>query len=196
MDETRPEAAWNGLDELRPALYAYLTRRCRDWSEVEDVAQETLLRAARYRRSLASDELLRPWALRIAGNVLADHVRREQRVQRETGELALASLGVDERDPAAAGEAEAELSVGNWRSTRGAALGHMCRALAGLRAADQRVLWSYYGGRRSCRDTARECGIEPALVKVRLFRARRRLLRHLRRRIALDPASEIREVSA
>ena len=65
-------------------------------------------------------------------------------------------------------------------------LSHMTLALESLRVEDRRVLRSYYAGDQNCRATAQECGIAPSLVKVRLFRARRRLTRALRRRIAAD----------
>ena len=66
-------------------------------------------------------------------------------------------------------------------------LDHMGVALDDLRWSDRQVLCSYYGGSPSCSRTARELGIPAALVKVRLFRARRRLLQALRERLQLDP---------
>ena len=71
---------WGELEDLRPALRSFLARRCRDESELDDVVQETLLRAARYRGSLTRSGSLRPWALRIAANVLCDRVRVERRL--------------------------------------------------------------------------------------------------------------------
>ena len=82
MDVTTSLARWRGLERLEDDLRAYLCRRCRDQSEMDDVVQETLLRAARYRRSLCDPAKLRGWAMRIAANVLRDHVRRECRMQR------------------------------------------------------------------------------------------------------------------
>jgi DNA-directed RNA polymerase specialized sigma24 family protein len=72
--------AWEGLEELRDGLRAFLVRQCPDENEIEDVIQETFLRAARYRRRRPVQSL-RPWALRIALNVLANARRRIVRTQ-------------------------------------------------------------------------------------------------------------------
>ena len=48
---------------------------------------------------------------------------------------------------------------------------------AELRARDRTLLDARYEDGRSCRETAVACEIPPSLVKVRLFRARKRLQR-------------------
>ena len=58
--------------------------------------------------------------------------------------------------------------------------------IVALRPDDRRVLGSFYGGAGSCRETARECAIPVHLVKVRLYRARKRLTRALRRGLSLE----------
>jgi len=73
---------WSGLAEMRPVVQAFLFRRCRDESEAEDIVQDTLIRASRYRGSLSEAKCLRPWLMRIALNVLRDHVKRERRLPR------------------------------------------------------------------------------------------------------------------
>lgn len=176
-------STWDGLEELRPVLEGYLTRRCRDAAEVEDVVQETCLRAARYRGGLQDETKLRPWALRIARNVLADRLARRRDDRGGTGaEDLLENLPAE--DP---GEAEPEaLRVGGWVVDRELCLGILRRALGSLREEDRVMLHTHYGGAGSCRETAAECGVPEELVKVRLYRARRRLLRAMRRRIALE----------
>jgi DNA-directed RNA polymerase specialized sigma24 family protein len=79
MDLAIEPLRWSGLEELRPSLQRLLARRCRDAAELDDVVQETLLRAARYRAKLSERERLRGWAMRIAINVLRDRVRRRER---------------------------------------------------------------------------------------------------------------------
>ena len=174
---------WGGLEKLEPCLRAYLKRRCRDRSEVDDVVQETLLRAARYRGSLTDLGRMRGWAMRIAGNVLRDHIRRECRLRR--AELTDEGLGhLVAREPAPGeGSGARRLRVGSGVHDTEDLISHMTVALGTLRAEDRRVLRSYYEGEQDCRATARECGIAPSLVKVRLFRARRRLERAVRRRL-------------
>jgi len=183
---------WSGLTELEPALRSFLESRCRDGSEVDDVIQETLLRAARYRSSLADPARLRGWTLRIAGNVLRDHMRRECRLPRvEAGDEWLATLQGNEPDPGGQGE-HLSLSGAGMVLEKAELLDHMEVALDDLRRSDRQVLWSYYGGSPSCSRTARELKIPAELVKVRLFRARRRLLRALQERLQIDadPAHE------
>ena len=55
-----------------------------------------------------------------------------------------------------------------------------------MRSDDRDLLTSYYGGEASCREVALARNVPPAVVKVRLFRARRRLLQALRRRLAMS----------
>ena len=66
--------------------------------------------------------------------------------------------------------------VGEAAVEHSAALVHVERAMSRLAELDRRLLGSYYGGASGSARAARDCGIEPALVKVRLFRARQRLV--------------------
>jgi RNA polymerase sigma-70 factor (ECF subfamily) len=179
------DTPWHGLADLRGGLRSVLLRRLPDENEVEDVIQETYLRAARYRGRLQDGRRLRSWATRIALNVLSDRRRREQRyLSTEPGDRVL------EREAEAGGPAlpEAALSLGRFEVERERALLVLARARRRLRESDRRVLDSFYGGAGSCRATAEECGIPPHLVKVRLFRARRRLSRAVRRELLREPA--------
>jgi DNA-directed RNA polymerase specialized sigma24 family protein len=87
-------------------------------------------------------------------------------------------------------EEEVQLRLGSLVIGRDAALEHLRAVLGELRPDDRRVLCSFYGGGRETARTAAECGIAVSLVKVRLFRARQRLLRTLRRRLALAGEAE------
>ena len=80
--------------------------------------------------------------------------------------------------------------VGPTSVDRRVALAKLGEVFGELRADDRAVLSSYYGGAQSCAETACECGIPSPLVKVRLFRARRRLMRALRRRLLGLPESQ------
>lgn len=188
-------ASWCGLEELRDVLRCFLSRHCRDPNEIEDVVQETFLRAAHYRANLCDDQRLRSWTMRIALNVLTDRQRRSTRlVPAHSGEILFDGVELHGEDGEDEDEAEPEFRVGRWLVGKEAALSHLGGALASLRQEDRRVLDSYYGGRGSCRETAEECEIPTHLVKVRLFRARQRLVRAIRRRLALGqrPRREVR----
>lgn len=185
METLQDGKCWGGLEELRPAIRQYLGRRCRDRSEIDDIVQETFLRAARYRGSLASPDKLRSWLLRIASNVFRDHIRMGGRAGNiELEEDAL--LAYEERLPAQLESmGESWLDVGDEIVERGVLLAHLRAAFLCLKRADRVVLASYYAGGESCQRTARECDITPQLVKVRLFRARKRLEIGMRQRFAI-----------
>lgn len=178
----RPDAAaWNGLEDMREALRAFLTRHCPDENDVEDVIQETFLRAARYRRAHRVQSL-RPWAMRIALNVLADARRKGVRTLAQTDseepfepparlEPSLQDSSYRVGDMWLDGEAARELLMGT---------------LGGMRERDRVLLDAYYGGEARTSSVARECNIPRPLVKVRLYRARQRLLQALRHKVARE----------
>jgi RNA polymerase sigma-70 factor (ECF subfamily) len=170
------------LEVLERDLREFLARRCRDASEVDDVLQETFLRAARHRHALTEAGKLRAWAMRIASNALRDLQRRNSRLPRaDLGEAAFDLMAGSEWDPADE-DGEDFVRVGAEWVPRREALRELAQTVCELRPGDRRVLESYYRA-SSGEQTARECGLARALVKVRLFRARRRLERKLRPRL-------------
>jgi RNA polymerase sigma factor (sigma-70 family) len=172
---------WNGVGDLSGFLRRVVGPRCRDENEVDDVVQETCLRAARYRRGLADEQMLRPWAARIALNVLAARARRRREAEERTIGEAHRLLAPEPEEDAAL-----FLRVGPWLIERGVAVRALGRSVAELHAGDRRLLGAFYGAGESCRHAARVCETTPLLAKVRLYRARQRLARLLRRRIALE----------
>lgn len=173
--------AWDGVEGLPDYLRRVLTPRCRDSFELEDVVQEACVRAARYRRTLADEARLRPWAARIAVNVLKSRARRLQDSRQRPLEE-----GEEHAFPAPEPEvAPDSFRAGPWLVDREEALRHLRHSFAGLRDDDRRLLSAFYGGGESCRYAARVCELSPGLAKVRLFRARQRLLRLFKRRVSL-----------
>jgi RNA polymerase sigma-70 factor (ECF subfamily) len=171
------DAAWQGLEPLRQPLVLFLARHCRDTSELDDVVQETFVRAARFRGDVRDERAITAWAMKIAFHVLADRRRRERR---SAASSLPGSCCEDLGDlPAQSEEEGGEFVVGSWLVDRDAALALLERALERLPPADRRILEAYYGdgGRRAA---ARRCRIPAALVKVRLYRARGRLVAAMR----------------
>ena len=179
----RASGDWGGLEALRPELEAWLARRCSDSNEVDDVIQETFLRAARYRSSLARPEGLKGWVMRIAANVYNDRYSWCARTLAVPGDEGLFdSVEGREPDPGDS-HCEESIRVGQAVIEKGTLVREMLSALDGLADRDRRVLTSYYGGAQSCLETAGDCDVPARLVKVHLFRARRRLARALRVRV-------------
>jgi len=187
MDVHSATGSWSGLVELRPALRRFVSRRCRDEGEAEDIVQEALIRAWRYRGSLIDAARLRPWLMRIA-----EHVRREKRLPRVEVEPELFDRLEGHEDIPGEPRIEAQVELGGALVARPRVLDQLLDARGTLRDPDRHVLDSYYDAGRSCSETARVCEIPAHLVKVRLYRARHRLRRVVssRLRVEVDPLLE------
>jgi RNA polymerase sigma-70 factor (ECF subfamily) len=182
---TAEESRWRGLEAERGALARLLGRRCRDVNEIDDVIQETFLRAARYRRRLERPERLRSWIASIATNVLSDRVRRESRLKRHSGESFLLEALPSRESSEEERCGEPLVRCGNWLVDRDKALDCLARELREMPPGDRDLLMGFYGRGGSCREVAADQDVSPSVVKVRLFRARKRLLRAVARRFAL-----------
>jgi RNA polymerase sigma-70 factor (ECF subfamily) len=189
VQATTEQVGWNGLCEHEALLRGWLARRCRDGHELDDVLQDTLLRAARFRNRISDPNKLRGWLIRIAANALRDRMRREGRTR--------AMLRCDDDldllpAPEYVCEATATTSMrlGAMVVSQDAAREQLERAMATLRAGDRRVLLDHYAADASCAHTAQLHGVSTETLKMRLFRARRRLLRALESRMARVAAKE------
>ncbi|HTF89458.1 MAG TPA: RNA polymerase sigma factor [Planctomycetota bacterium] len=177
--ERGSSVSWQGLWEMEPHVRAFAGRRCRDVNELDDVVQETLLRAARYRGGLVDEGRLKPWTLRIAANVVRDRKRRDGALFfLDPDSAELQRIEGSEADPGDAGE-WMRLTEFGVVMERDALVAHVTEVIGDLSAADARVLRSYYREPLSAARAASECGVANALVKTRLFRARKRLRRRL-----------------
>lgn len=182
-----PDSSWLGLDELRHELRRRIVRRCPVHVDADEVVQETLVRAARFRDTLQSPERLSGWVTRIAWNVLRERRRRAAREHDlRTHDFELESAPAAEGEPYGLDDSDALVDLEGVRVTRGLALRMLEQEFAALATGDRRVLGTYYWEAASCRDTAQVCGVKRELVKTRLFRARRRLLRAMRRRLSTE----------
>jgi len=186
MDVHSVPEPWASLVELRPALRRFVSRRCRDEGEAEDIVQEALIRGWRYRGSLIDASRLRPWLMRIALNVFRDHVRREKRLPRVEVEPELFDRLEGREDVPGEPRVEPLVELEGAIVGQPRVLDHLCDAREALRVNDRELLDSYYDEGRSCLETARVCEIPAHLVKVRLYRARGRLRRVVRSRLRVE----------
>lgn len=186
-----PACSWIGLEELRSDVRAALSRRSCRRVELDDVVQEALMRAARYRGSLCDPGRLRAWVIRIALNVMRDAVRRDQRLPRiekpdEVLELVAGREDIP-GDPPEDDSVEAEGEL----FERHVLIQHMDRALMDLPRVDQRVLGAWYAEHDPDRPALHVREVADDMDKVRVFRARARLTRLLRKRLALDAPVDV-----
>lgn len=170
---------WKDMETLEEPLRRFLGTRCRDDTEIDDVIQETFLRCARFRAGLRRPDKLRQWAFRIAANVLLDRVRRQARVeQRRDMDYPLGTLPAPESVAC-----EARVMVEGEPLPNDEAVDLLERALSQLSRADAELVRGHY------LDDAPRKPHSDAMLKVHLYRARRRLaaamrtqLRHQRMR--------------
>ncbi len=181
-----PRCTWTGLADLRPLVVGFLGRFTSDDGEIEDVAQEALLRAARYRTGRREPRCLRSWLLRIALNVLRDRARRQTRLPRYVTDEEVLD-GIEGREAVPGDEPEdARIELDGVVVERARAYRHLAGAIASLDANDRAALRVWYaasGGRGRVRSSS---SAARALAKVRVFRARRRLSAALVRRFTAD----------
>lgn len=171
---------WNGLEDLRPVLALRLRARCRDENELDDLIQETFLRAARYRRSLGDSNKLAGWLVRIARNVQHDAHGRNLRLAH--GDVVDELLDQVPGREGAPGECpdECYVRVGSQLVERARLLRHLSAALDELAPDDLLVLERHYRDRQGTTELAARLGVTTEMVKVRLYRARQRLRRRVR----------------
>lgn len=179
-----PSYDWRGLEALVAPLQRYLTSRCLCAHDVQDVLQETLMRAARYRHSGVAAERLRSWTLSIAANVLRDQGRRKQRGPSVGHEdLLFQQVPGREFEPGQ-WEERAPVCVAERMVEMDRALVHLRNAMTHLSKPDRVVLTSFYAPGGTTRDAARALSLKTSVIKVRLFRARQRLRRRIEIQVA------------
>jgi RNA polymerase sigma-70 factor (ECF subfamily) len=150
-------------------VFGILHRYERDAQRVEDLAQETFLKAWRALAQFDGRAPLEHWISRIAVRTALDHLRKEKRRKNEIG---LAELGEDTLDWLQNGDEQ------NEPAARGAAE-VLHRAMQELSPADRVVLTLLELEDRSVKEIAAAVGASVIAVRVRAVRAGARLKRAL-----------------
>jgi len=180
---------WRDLAPNRDLLVSFLTTRCRDPHEAEDLTQEALLRAARFRSSQREPGRLRSWLFRIAANLHRDHVRRETKWATVPFDDPLfEDLEAEVRDDV---EVVRTLTVDGDEHDLGDVIGALNRSWGGLSERDRRVLGAFYGEAGSAAAAATAAAIPRGNVKVCLHRARRRLEARIRRELSVASLTRV-----
>jgi RNA polymerase sigma-70 factor (ECF subfamily) len=146
-------------------VFAILHRYERDAHKVEDLAQETFLKAWRALGQFDGRAPFEHWLSRIAARVALDHLRKEKRRQNEIG---LPELGDDALDWLRSDDEKSELEA---RSA-----GELLElAMRELSPADRMVITMQELEGRSVKEIAVAMGASGVAVRVRAMRARSKL---------------------
>jgi RNA polymerase sigma-70 factor, ECF subfamily len=143
-------------------LWAYLARVSGDASLADDLMQESYVRFLCSARSWDGEVAGRRYLFRIATNLLKDHWRRAKSpsIEDVPEELFAASQN--------SGQFESQALLGP--------------AMAAMRPRDRQLLWLAYAEGYSHHEIAEVTGLQPASIRLLLFRARRKAARLLRER--------------
>ncbi len=149
----------------QPRVFAILHRYERDAQKMEDLAQETFVKAWRALGQFDGRAPLEHWVSRIATRVALDHLRKEKRRQNEIG---LPELGEDALDWLHGGDGKNELD--------GRAAAEILElGMRELSPADRVVITMQEIEGRSVKEICAATGSSNVAVRVRALRARAKL---------------------
>lgn len=169
-----PTAAGD-LDRTRAYVRSVAMKYIRDEQDAEDVTQDAMLLAHRYRDSFRGESRYTTWLYRVTATAALMFLRKQRRLSREIP----ASGSVDEEGTALL-ERQASPSDLRGDVIARADVGVVAEAVARLGARYPAVFWKRYGEGRTETEIARELGLSVAAVKTRAFRARQAALAAVR----------------
>jgi RNA polymerase sigma-70 factor (ECF subfamily) len=146
-------------------VFAILHRYERDAHKVEDLAQETFVKAWRALGQFDGRAPFEHWLSRIAARVALDHLRREKRRQNEIG---LPELGDDALDWLRSDDEKNELDARSAAEL-------LELAMRELSPVDRVVITMQELEGRSVKEIAAAMGASGVAVRVRAMRARAKL---------------------
>ena len=160
------------LERTRAYVKSVAMKYVRNEEDADDVAQDALLLAHRYRESFRGESRYSTWLYRVTATAALMFLRKQRRLAREVP----ASGTIDEegtpwldRQPSPA-DTRAEVIARHE-------LDDVRAAVAALGAKYPAVFWKRYGEGRTETEIAKELGISVAAVKTRAFRGRQAALR-------------------
>lgn len=169
------------LERTRAYVKSVAMKYVRNEQDADDVAQDALLLAHRYRDSFRGESRFTTWLYRVTATAALMFLRRQRRRARE-----IPASGATDVDgtpwldrQVAPTDTRAEVIARDQ-------LEHVRDAVAALGAKYPAVFWKRYGEGYTETEIARELGISVAAVKTRAFRGRRAALE----RIARDAREE------
>ena len=165
----------NDLDQTRAYVRSVALKYVRDEQDAEDVTQDAMLLAHRYRDSFRGESRYSTWLYRVTATAALMFLRKQRRLSREMP----ASASVDDEGT---GLLERQAAPGDLRSEviARAESNMVVDAVAAPGAKYPAVFWKRYGEGRTETEIAKELGLSIAAVKTRAFRARQAAVAALR----------------
>ncbi|HWO24366.1 MAG TPA: sigma-70 family RNA polymerase sigma factor [Kofleriaceae bacterium] len=159
------------LDRTRAYVRSVAMKYIRNEQDAEDVTQDAMLLAHRYRDSFRGESRYSTWLYRVTATAALMFLRKQRRLSREIP----ASGSVDEDGTALLDRQPAPSDLRGEVIAR-ADLSTVSEAVARLGAKYPAVFWKRYGEGRTETEIAKELGLSVAAVKTRAFRARQAAL--------------------
>ena len=160
------------LERTRAYVKSVAMKYVHNEQDADDVAQDALLLAHRYRDSFRGESRYSTWLYRVAATAALMFLRRQRRLSREIP----ASGTVDEEGTPWLERQPADTDTRGQVIARNE-LAHVRAAVDALGAKYPAVFWKRYGEGRTETEIARELGISVAAVKTRAFRGRQAAMR-------------------
>lgn len=169
------EAAYEALmQKYRKALYHHIARMVRDRQEVDDLVQESFIKAFGALESYSSQYAFSTWLYKIATNHTIDYLRKKK----------LPTFSIDQPVRTKEGEMSYELPDATYRPDR-----HLVEderksliqeAIDALPPKYYRVIVMRHQQEKTYEEIARELDLPLGTVKAHIFRARELLNKYLR----------------
>jgi len=165
------------MNAYRPRLIRYLSRHTRDYHTAEDLCQETMFRAYTSLSSLDSRGRLKSWLYSIAYHVAVDWMRSRSTRKRA---FTMMSRAIRDRDDGSG--VESALIDREERDRIKEEVRRLWGLVRELPPIYREVFEERYRNWHPIAQISKRMGIPEGNVKVRLFRARRMIMKRITNR--------------
>ena len=155
-------------DRTRSYVKSIALKYVRDDQDAEDVTQDAMLLAHRYRASFRGESRFSTWLYRVTATAALMFLRKQRRLAREIP----ASGSVNDEDGTPWLEQHAAPTDLRSEVIARVDLALVSEAVAQLGAKYPAVFWKRYGEGRTETEIAKDLDLSVAAVKTRAFRAR------------------------
>jgi RNA polymerase sigma-70 factor, ECF subfamily len=168
-----PACSDGDFDRIRSYVRSIAMKYVHNEHDADDITQDAMLLAHRYRDSFRGDSRYSTWLYRVTATAALMFLRKQRRLSRE-----IPASGVPGGDEDGTPWLERVAAPADLRAEVLARvdLGIVADAVAKLGAKYPAVFWKRYGEGRTETEIAKEMGVSVAAVKTRAFRARQAAL--------------------